>query len=314
MASNVIAVIWDFDKTIIKEYMQRPIFEKYNVNEKEFWKEVNELTERYGKQGVKVNKDTIYLNHILTCVKQDIFKNLNNQTLRELGSDLRFYDGVPEIFIELKNIIEDYRYKRYDIRLEHFIVSTGLTEMIKGSKIAEHVEYIWGCEFIENVILSELEIKEYNKQTEVDPYLSQIGYTIDNTTKTRAIFEINKGINIYPEIDVNAYMPQEVRRVPFNNMIYIADGPSDVPVFSLLKSNGGYTYAVYPPEGEKEFKQVDKLRVDGRIDMYGIADYSKGTTTYLWLKSKVEEIAERIYKSLEGRIMEKTSTTPKHIT
>lgn len=314
MASNVIAVIWDFDKTIIKEYMQRPIFEKYNVNEKEFWKEVNELTERYGKQGVKVNKDTIYLNHILTCVKQGIFKNLNNQTLRELGSDLRFYDGVPEIFIELKNIIEDDRYKRYDIRLEHFIVSTGLTEMIKGSKIAEHVEYIWGCEFIENVILSELEIKEYNKQTEVDPYLSQIGYTIDNTTKTRAIFEINKGINIYPEIDVNAYMPQEVRRVPFNNMIYIADGPSDVPVFSLLKSNGGYTYAVYPPEGEKEFKQVDKLRVDGRIDMYGIADYSKGTTTYLWLKSKVEEIAERMYKSLEGRIMEKTSTTPKHIT
>lgn len=314
MASNVIAVIWDFDKTIIKEYMQRPIFEKYNVNEKEFWKEVNELTERYGKQGVKVNKDTIYLNHILTCVKQGIFKNLNNQTLRELGSDLRFYNGVPEIFIELKNIIEDDRYKRYDIRLEHFIVSTGLTEMIKGSKIAEHVEYIWGCEFIENVILSELEIKEYNMQTEVDSYLSQIGYTIDNTTKTRAIFEINKGINIYPEIDVNAYMPQEVRRVPFNNMIYIADGPSDVPVFSLLKSNGGYTYAVYPPEGEKEFKQVDKLRVDGRIDMYGIADYSKGTTTYLWLKSKVEEIAERIYRSLEGRIMEKTSTTPKHIT
>ncbi len=314
MPSNVIAIIWDFDKTLIKEYMQRPIFEKYNVNEEEFWKEVNELPDKYVDQGVRVNRDTIYLNHILTCVRQGIFDGLNNNILKELGKNLNFYDGVPGIFTELRNTMNNARYRKHDIKLEHYIISTGLTEMIKGSIVAEHVEYIWGCEFIENVIKSDIVIKEYKNQNKDETQLAQIGYTIDNTSKTRAIFEINKGINVYPEIDVNAFMPQDVRRVPFENMIYIADGPSDVPVFSLLKSNGGHTFAVYPKEGEREFRQVDNLRADGRIDMYGEADYSKGTTTYLWLKSKVENIAERICSTQEKIIKERTSVSPKHIT
>src|SRR5208283_2019305 len=82
--------------------------------------------------------------------------------------------------------------------------------------------------------------------------ISQIGMVIDNTTKTRALFEINKGTNKNPAIDVNSNIKPEDRRIPFQNMIYIADGPSDVPSFSVVKRNGGEAYAVYNPANQEE--------------------------------------------------------------
>ena len=316
MEQNVIAIIWDFDKTLIKGYMQRPIFEKYNVNENLFWDEVNQLHDAYGKQGIKVNKETIYLNHFITCANQGIFENLNNDLLRKLGKELEFYNGIPEIFVDLKNIVEkDDRYRKHDISLEHYIVSTGLSEMIRGSKISEFADGIWGCEFIETPIKSNIKIKEYKKdRVEDDRTISQVGYTIDNTSKTRAIFEINKGVNKFKEIDVNSNIPYNMRRVPIENMIYIADGPSDAPVFSVLKQKGVTTFAVYAEDSQKEFDQVERLRIDGRIDMYGAADYSKGTSTYRWLNKHVKNIAEKIYARLENRVLSSVSKPPEHIT
>jgi hypothetical protein len=105
MKQNVIAIIWNFDKTLINGYMQKPIFEKYGVDEDAFWKEVNELPEIYLNQGIKVNRDTIYLNHFITCVNQGIFPGLNNTMLREFGKELDFYDGVPDVFTSLSKIV-----------------------------------------------------------------------------------------------------------------------------------------------------------------------------------------------------------------
>lgn len=208
----------------------------------------------------------------------------------------------------------DEKYKKYDIKLEHYIVSTGLTEMIKGSKINEYVSGIWGCEFIETPIKSEIEIKEYKKEENGDKIISQIGFAIDNTSKTRAIFEINKGVNKFSEIDVNSSIPKNMRRIPIENMIYIADGPSDVPVFSLLKQNGGITFAVYNKESEKEFEQVEQLRRDGRVDIFGEADYSQGTLTNWWLSKQVKEIGKKIYFTLENKVLSNISKPPSHIT
>lgn len=92
MEQNTIAVIWDFDKTLIPGYMQDPLFEKYGVDSEQFWKEVNSLPEKYQKRGIRVGKDTIYLNHILTCVQQGIFKDLSNSILNNLGEQLEFYN------------------------------------------------------------------------------------------------------------------------------------------------------------------------------------------------------------------------------
>ena len=95
MDQNIIAVIWDFDKTRVNGYMQRPIFEEYGVDEKAFWQEVGNLQAEYQKQGIRVNRDTLYLNHFITCVNHGIFPGLNNAKLREFGRHLTFYLEFP---------------------------------------------------------------------------------------------------------------------------------------------------------------------------------------------------------------------------
>ena len=312
MEQNIIAVIWDFDKTLIPGYMQEPIFNAYGVDSKAFWKEVNELPDQYSQRGIRVNKDTIYLNHIITCVNQGIFEGLNNKRLNEFGEQLSFYPGVPDIFRDLKHIVEvEQKYKNFSIQVEHYIVSTGITEMIKGSKINDFVDGIWGCEFIEEPIRSNLDIR-INEKEPNDGILNQIGYMIDNTSKTRAIFEINKGSNKF-NIDVNSKIDRDKRRVPFENMIYIADGPSDIPVFSILKQYGGKTFAIYPKGDVKAFNQVNELIKDGRIDMYAEADYQKGTTAYIWLQENVKQIAERIYNHCLKQVIDSAGKVPGHI-
>ncbi len=315
MDQNIIAVIWDFDKTLVNGYMQKPIFVKYGVDESAFWAEVNSLQSQYQKQGIRVNSDTIYLNHFITCVQQGIFKGLNNAMLREFGSELTFYPGIPDIFKELDEIVsKNEKYKPFNIGVEHYIVSTGLSEIIKGSIVNDYVKGIWGCEFIEKPIKSSLEIRENEKKSDgSDNVITQIAYAIDNTSKTRALFEINKGSNLFEEIDVNSRIVAENRRVPFENMIYIADGPSDVPAFSVVKSNGGKTYAIYPKGNNDAFKQVNQLISDGRIDMFGEADYSRDTTTNLWLRNQVLSIADRIYEKKREHISKSASKAPKHI-
>ena len=302
--SNIIAVIWDFDKTLVDGYMQDPIFEKYGVDAKKFWEEVNSLPDKYwNEQKVKVNKDTIYLNHFINKTKEGIFKGLNNEILFELGKELKFYKGIPEIFEKTKEIIEKNPiFQEYNIKVEHYIVSTGMKKMIEGSAISSNVEYIWGCELIQS--------KDENGDFEI----SEIGYTIDNTSKTRAIFEINKGINKNPEYDVNAKIKEGNRRVLFKNMIYIADGPSDVSAFSVIKKGGGSTFAIYPKSDQKAFKQVEKLREDNRVDMYAEADYSEGTTTYMWITNKIEKLAQNIVNEEKSKLEASISDSPKHLT
>lgn len=315
MDQNIIAIIWDFDKTLVNGYMQRPIFEAYHVDENAFWQEVNSLQSEYRKQGIRVNRDTIYLNHFITCVKQGIFPGLNNAKLRQFGSQLTFYPGIPGIFKELEEAVsKNEKYKPFNIEVEHYVVSTGLAEIIRGSIINDYVKGIWGCEFIEKPIKSALLCREHEKSDDAgEGEISQIAYAIDNTSKTRALFEINKGSNLFEEIDVNSRIAPENRRVPFENMIYIADGPSDVPAFSVIKSNGGKTFAVYPKGDEEAFKQVSQLIADGRIDMLGEADYSKDTTTYLWLKNQVINIADRIYEKKREQISKSASKAPRHL-
>ena len=124
--ANIIAVVWDFDKTLVDGYMQDPIFREYKVDPKAFWDEVNALPQKYmDEQGVLVNPDTIYLNQFIKCAKEGKFKGLTNAKLKEFGSKLKFYKGIPEIFQKTKKLIEENpTYKEYDIRVEHYVVST----------------------------------------------------------------------------------------------------------------------------------------------------------------------------------------------
>jgi hypothetical protein len=312
---NVIAVIWDFDKTLSPDYMQKPLFETYGVKDETFWQEVNSLSKYYGRHGLEVMPDSSYLGHILTYVRHGIFKDLNNKKLFELGRKLRFYPGIPELMQALKNEIEeDPVFKAYNIEVEHYIVSTGLRQMIRGSEVARHVRDIWACEFVEQVappgFLSS-EQKDFELYDE--GVISHIGYALDHSTKTRAIFEINKGCNVHPEISVNASIAHKDRRVPFNNMIYIADGPSDVPVFSVLNMHGGKTYAVYAAGNRRQFDQVKQLLAEGRVMAFGEADYRPSTQTHMWITSTAREIAMDMVAARRKALDDRVGSVPEHV-
>lgn len=157
--------------------MQDPIFIEYGINASEFWKEVNSLPDKYwAEHKVKVNRNTIYLNQFLRYVREGKFPKLSNEKLKGYGAKQNFYAGIPEIFRTTKSLLEeDEVCKEYNIRVEHYIVSTGFAEVIRGTSLMDYVEDIWGCELIED--------KDGNGEL----VISEIGYTIDNTSKTKAL-------------------------------------------------------------------------------------------------------------------------------
>ena len=280
---NIIAVVWDFDKTLVKGYMQDPIFEEYQVDAKAFWRENDDMVEEYSRKDILMNKDTAYLNLFIRYAKSGRFAGLDNAKLATYGPKQSFYDGIPEIFKTTKSLLDaDPLCKEYNIRVEHYIVSTGFRKVIQNSSISEYIEHVWGCDLIDG-------LDEQGR-----PVISEIGFTIDNTSKTRALFEINKGVHKNEGVEVNMKLTEDQKRVAFKNMIYIADGPSDIPAFSVVKSRGGSTFAIYPKHDNRAFKQVEQMREDGRIDMFAEADYSDGTTASMWICNKIREKAERI--------------------
>lgn len=311
---RTIAVIWDFDKTLLPGYMQEPLFDHYGVDADRFWEEVQQLPDHYARQGIdKISEDSIYLNHLLSYARSGLFEGLDNELLRDLGDELAFYDGIPQVFQRLRDHVRDTpEYAKHDVEVEHYIISTGLRQMILGSEVADHVEDVWACEFIEDPMPPKQNGDGFEQAS---GRISQIGYVIDNTTKTRAIFEINKGTNKHPtDVDVNAKIPHEERRIPFENMIYVADGPSDIPVFSVVNGYEGRTYAVYNPEQQDEFEQVKRLLEQDRIDAFGPADYREGTQTHRWLVASVREIADRIVADIKQDLTREVGSPPRHLT
>lgn len=309
---NVVACIWDFDKTLTPCYMQEVLFGEYGVDLKKFWQEVNALPEAYARHGINVSSDSVAVNHMLTYVKSGLLRGLTNGKLFEIGSKIKFFDGLPEFFGKIKRFIDEgERNRKCKITLEHYIVSSGLTEVIRGSSIAQYVSGIYACELIEDPLPPNFlqDGVEYKSGGEVQ----QIGRMIDNTQKTRCIFEINKGCNKDPNININSSIDCAYRRVSMENMIYIADGPSDIPAFTVVRHGGGYAYAVYNENSEAEFAQNDRMLADNRIDAYGPANYTGNSQTVRWIKMKLTQICDDIVQRTEAMKKTAIGTPPIHI-
>ena len=310
---NIIACVWDFDKTLIPAYMQAPLFRRYGIDEAAFWAETNGLAANYRQRGYHIAPEISYLNHLLTYVLAGKMPGLSNKVLRECGKEIEFYPGLPAFFESSRAWVKAKpEYAKHEILLEHYVVSTGLAEMVRGSVLAPFIDAVWGCEFIENPLQPGF-LTQNEFPMEAAAEIAQIGVMIDNTTKTRAIFEINKGTNRNPAIDVNAKVEPGDRRIPLQNMIYIADGPSDVPSFSVVKKGGGKTYAVYNPAVKAEFEQNDRLRQTGRIDHYGPADYKENSPTANWLQLQIEKICDRIVTDREAAVSSRVVRPPRHL-
>jgi hypothetical protein len=293
---TVIAFVWDFDRTLIASNMQDPIFARYGVDAGEFWAEVDGLSEHYSQSGVIIQRDLAYLGHLLTYVRSGVFKDLSNEILFELGAELEPVPGMPDFMTATRDHVSEIpEFVDQGITVEHYIVSTGLRPMIEGSSFGDKVDGIWANTFIEEVAepgyLDRLHVPASSGP------ISQLGYTVGNTSKTQALFEINKGINRNSQVDVNSRMAEDQRRVPLKNMVYIADGPSDVPAFSILNSAGGRTLGVYVLEPRDNHAKVKSLQAQGRIQGMAEADYRPGKPAYLWLMDTLEQIGFEIVEA-----------------
>lgn len=258
--------------------------------------------EECAKRAYRVNKDTYYVNYFIRCAHDGTLQGLNNAMLKEAGSEQKFYPGVEQLLKTIKETFkDDPEYSEYGIQVENYIVSTGFAETIRGTSLMPWIDGIWGCELLDG------------PDGHGGTVINEMVYTIDNTTKTRALFEINKGIGKVPDIDVNSQIEKSMRRVQFEHMIYIADGPSDIPAFSVVKQNGGLTFAIYPKGDYRAMQQVDQMRASGRVDMYGEADYSPETTAYMWITDKIRQIGKKILTDEKAKIRASASDVPKHL-
>jgi hypothetical protein len=297
MPEQIIAILWDFDKTLISGYMQAPLFEHYGVDAIRFWDEVNALPDFHasGSAGEPMISDSLYLNHILTYVRNGVFAGLNDAMLRRLGSKQHLAPGVPGIFEHIARLADGHQaFRGAGIRIEHYVISTGLRQMVLGSAVAPYMRHVWACEFLHRVAPPGFLEGAIEPQ---DDTICDIGYVVDHTTKTRAIFEINKGVREKLGVNVNTKIPKAQRRVPFENMIYIADGPSDIPSLSVVDQFGGKAFGVYAPDSPRDFTQARQMLEQERVHSIGPADFRQGSDTFKWLLQTIAGIAERLARS-----------------
>lgn len=272
---NKIALVFDYDHTLSPIYMQNDvIFPAFGISPNQFWEKCNTLCNEQGWES-----ELAYMKCLLDYLGMD---QVSNDKLMELGKGLTYFPGVPECFNEIKSVLTP-EHELAGIKLEYHIVSSGLQALIEGCSLQPYMTSIFGCEFGEDG----------------NGCISFPKRTISHTQKTQYLFRINKGMLSHLE-DVNDHMPAEQRPIPFQNMVYVGDGPTDVPCFTVMKNNGGNAIAVYNPEDEsgKSFSKCYNLATHaGRVKHIAPADYRKGSHLRNVLEQMVKEIADRILKT-----------------
>src|SRR5690606_34120781 len=138
---NIIGIVYDYDQTLSPTYMQDEVlFPKFGINPKEFWKRCRQLVDDQGYEN-----ELAYLKAMLDCLAMDA---PSNAELRELGQGLQFFPGLPEMFAELEAVLSD-EHRAMGVKIEHYIVSSGIKALIEGSRLRPHIKEIFGCEFAE---------------------------------------------------------------------------------------------------------------------------------------------------------------------
>ncbi len=292
----VITFIYDCDLTLIPEFMQNQMLRDFGIEPDKFWIETNERRHFWLTKGINLDPENSYLNLFIKYSNDGTFPPLSNAKLREFGKAVKLFPGLPDLFHKLKSHIENnLRYKEQGIKLENYIVSTGLKEMILGSHLfdSDSLTDVFASEFLED-----------------NGVISGIARAVGHMKKTEFIHLINKGGNIDQEIDVNGKIPYEYRRVPFQNMVYVGDGPTDVPCFATINKRGGTSIAVYDQQSEKAFKQACQLQNQGRVFTIGPADFSEGSHIFHVLIYLAEKIADKIVKDRLEELHSKTDSSP----
>ena len=288
---NTIAIVYDYDQTLSPSYMQdEVIFPTFGINPTNFWKRCSELVRERS-----YDAELAYMKVLLDTMGMD---RPTNTELKALGAKLNFYKGLPEMFEEFRNGLLTTEQVTQGITVEHYIISSGMKVLIDGSRLQPYVRAIFGCEFAED---------EQGR-------ISFPKRVISHTQKTQYLFRINKGLLDMAQ-DVNDHMEADVRPIPFPNMIYLGDGPTDVPCFTVMRKNGGEAIAVYNPDDPERmgFKKCYQLSTHAdRVKHIAPSDYRPNTHLRMLLEQMVEEIANRIVQERREAVETGTIHAPKH--
>jgi len=248
------------------------IFPAFGISAEKFWRRCADLVEAEG-----YDNELAYMKCLLDYLALD---RPSNQQLQQLGAKMRFYKGLPEMFEEFNLDLLEEHHSAAGIHVDHFVVSSGLKILIEGSRLRPYLRAVFGCEYAEDP----------------EGKISFPKRVISHTQKTQYLFRINKGLLDMSQ-DVNDHMSDEARPVPFPNMIYVGDGPTDVPCFTIMRKNGGHAIAVYNPDdpSRASFKKCYNLSAHSdRVRHVAPSDYRRGSHLRLLLEEIVREIADRM--------------------
>jgi len=260
---TLVAMIYDFDKTLCDRDMQEYSFiPNLGMNPTEFWKATDEFANKE-----KMDKILACMYMMINEAKKDS-KTITKEYLNSLGSDIDFFPGILDWFDRINKYAE-----QLGLKVEHYIVSSGLKEIIEGTKISSWFKEIYACEFL------------YNEQG----YAIWPKISVNYTTKTQFLSRINKGVlDISNDKLLNKKMLEEDRRISTKNMIYLGDGFTDIPSMRMTRETGGYAIAVYQ---NNDKKIVNDLLNDNRIDFYAKADYQEDSEIDKLIKNILKDIS-----------------------
>lgn len=242
----IIAIMYDFDKTLCTRDMQEyDLIPKLNMSSEDFWAEANGFGRAQKMDGI--------LAYMYTCVKRCLEQgvSLKRESFVASGKSVELYKGVETWFDRINAFG-----KEQGAKIEHYVISSGMKEIIEGTSIADKFTEIFACEFY------------YDAEGNAAWPKTSVNYT----NKTQFVYRINKGVlDVSNDVDLNRSMPDDSKRVPFTNMIYIGDGLSDVPCMKMMKAYGGQAIAVYQDDSKQK---VEELLIKDRVDFIFPADYS----------------------------------------
>ena len=274
------AICYDFDRTLSPDDMQTfTLIPSFGVDKGEFWHESDMLA----VENLMDNN----LAWMYELIKYSKFKgkSLRREYFKEIGRDVKLYNGVLEWFDNVNSYAAEH-----GIDVEHYIISSGLKEIIEGSAIAPYITRVYASSYL----YSADGIAEWPAQA------------VNYTTKTQFIFRIAKGYLEEYDARVNDSLPHSERNVDYENIVYIGDSATDIPCMTLVKQKGGYSIGVYDPVTNNK-KKVYQLFGDGRLNFYAPADYSENSPIFAYMKKVIDEIAAKEALKRENKILSKSA-------
>ncbi|MFW6412553.1 MAG: HAD family hydrolase [Oceanicaulis sp.] len=271
----ILAIAYDFDGTLSPGSMQEHSFiPEIGEDPATFWTRSNAEAARLG-----ADRTLIYMHHmVLAAERAD--KPFQRRHIRAHGQTVSFFPGVEGWF----DRVNAYG-AALGFEVRHFVISSGLREMVLGTSIGDRFAEVFACEF-----------KYDANDVPVWPALA-----VNYTTKTQFLFRINKqALDLSDDRAVNDYVPEDERPVPFRNMIFIGDGETDVPCMRTVKANGGVSIAVHAPDDAKGAATAERLTAQDRVQIACPADYTDGSPLDVYVRAAIDRMAavERL-KALE---------------